>query len=98
MSPMIVEDLKNAVRAALCGIDVENREMAFEHPAELSHGDYSTNIALILAKTQKQNPREVAEKIVTALQGKEPKYVERVEIAGPGFIIFSLSRGFFADT
>ncbi len=52
------------------------------------HGDFSTNIALVLAKANKLKPRELAEKIVAALPPSP--LIEKVEIAGPGFINFFL--------
>lgn len=52
------------------------------------HGDYASNIALILAKPLQQKPRELAETLVKALPASE--YIDRVEIAGPGFINFFL--------
>lgn len=66
-----------------------------EHPADLSYGDYAANVALLLAKEAKMNPRDLAEKIRAALP-QIPR-VERTEVAGAGFINFFLSKEFFAD-
>ncbi len=95
---MILDSLENAICRALKTIGVENNDVHFEHPADLSHGDFSTNIALASSKLAKQKPREIAEKLVAELQKDLPKGVERIEIAGPGFINFHLSKEFFADT
>lgn len=54
-----------------------------------SHGDFASNIALMLAKPTKMNPREVAAIIVAALPADS--IVEKVDIAGPGFINFTLT-------
>jgi arginyl-tRNA synthetase len=54
-----------------------------------SHGDFATNIALILAKPAQKKPREIAESIVASLP--ESAYISKVEVAGPGFINFFLS-------
>ncbi len=70
-------------------------QVAVEHPGDLSHGDYATNVAMVLAKAAGQNPRQLAEDIVAKLEG-QIEYVDRVDIAGPGFINFHLSRDFFA--
>lgn len=67
-----------------------------EHPAILSHGDYATNVALHAAKLLGKNPRDVAEMLVQELEGKIAE-VERLEIAGPGFINFHLTRDFFKE-
>lgn len=56
-----------------------------------AHGDLATNLALVLAKSLNQKPRAVAEALVKALQLPQG-LVERVEIAGPGFINFFLKR------
>ena len=66
-----------------------------EHPEEFSHGDYSCNIAMVLAKQASQNPRELAEKIVAEILKNKPKEISKVEVAGPGFINFYLSPDFF---
>ena len=55
-----------------------------------SHGDFATNIALMLAKPAGLNPRELAQAIVAALPADE--HVHKVEIAGPGFINFFLHQ------
>ena len=68
-------------------------EVVLEHPTELEHGDYSTNVALVLGKQEGRNPREVAQEIVEAISDNED--IEKVEVAGPGFINFYLSRTFF---
>lgn len=57
---------------------------------DASHGDYACNIALILAKPARTNPRQLAEHIAAALP--DDRHVEQVEIAGPGFINFFLKN------
>jgi arginyl-tRNA synthetase len=56
-----------------------------------SHGDLATNIALLLAKPLGKNPRDLAQMIVDAMANKS--LLEKVEIAGPGFINFTLKQG-----
>lgn len=55
------------------------------------HGDFASNIAMVLAKAAKKNPRELATRIVALLPASA--YVEKTEIAGPGFINFFLKPG-----
>ncbi|HYK82954.1 MAG TPA: arginine--tRNA ligase [Gemmatimonadales bacterium] len=57
----------------------------YETPRDPAHGDRATNLALLLAKVLGQPPRVVAERLVQALE-LPPGYVQKVEIAGPGFI------------
>ncbi len=65
-----------------------------EHPGDMSHGEYACNVAMVAAKAAGIAPRALAEKIVVALEG-QIEYVDRIEIAGPGFINFYLARDFF---
>ena len=60
-----------------------------EVPKEKGHGDFATNVALVCAKKLKSAPRKVAETLLEGLAALD--FVERVEIAGPGFINFFLA-------
>ena len=65
------------------------RQVAVERSRDAAHGDFASNIALTLAKPAGRSPRELAGHIVDALPDSE--LIERVEIAGPGFINFFVS-------
>lgn len=65
-------------------------EMEIEEPRHAAHGDFSTNFAMVSAGVQKMAPRRIAACLVTAI-GSVP-LVDRVEIAGPGFINFFLTK------
>ena len=78
------EEIKKEIQKVLASLHIESGEISLEHPTEIFHGDYSTNIALALAKELKQIPRELAEKIVKELQKKLPPEIEKIEIAGAG--------------
>lgn len=67
--------------------------ITIERPREEAHGDWASNIALVLAKPARRPPREVAETIIANLG--QPDYLAGVEIAGPGFINFRLSEDWF---
>ncbi|ACL06175.1 Arginyl-tRNA synthetase [Desulfatibacillum aliphaticivorans] len=60
-----------------------------EEPKQEAHGDFSTNIAMVMAKVQKMAPRKIAEAIVDNLEDPE-NFLVKTEIAGPGFINFYL--------
>src|SRR5919112_813578 len=77
--------LREAVRKAY-GIELNGVHV--ERPNEAAHGDFATNVALANARVFKRNPREVAQNIVGSL---DAPFVERAEVAGPGFINFRLS-------
>ncbi len=82
--------LTTTIRNALdkSGI-VTDKTIQLEKPAEEKFGDFSTNIALVLAKECRTNPRELAKKISDDLSF-EPETVNKTSIAGPGFINFYL--------
>src|SRR6185369_9577733 len=93
--------IKTGIQSALKSLSLSAPEgisgITLEHPADVSHGDYATNVALALAKAARANPRELAAKIAAAAQKEMIEYVERVEVAGPGFINFYLTKRFFSD-
>jgi arginyl-tRNA synthetase len=70
-------------------IDFEEKDLLIEQPDDLQRGDYTTNIAMQLASKLKQNPRELAQKIIDNIN--EIEEIEKIEMAGPGFINFYLS-------
>lgn len=69
--------------------DIEAPDLELERPKNADHGDFATNMALQLARRIGRKPREVAEAIVAALGTSEE--IARSEIAGPGFINFTLA-------
>ncbi len=77
-------------------LDFDIPEIKIEHPGEKAHGDYATNIALVIGKRLKQNPIEIAEKLKYKIEDAKCKIIEKVEIARPGFINFFLSPCFLA--
>ena len=85
--------------AAREGLDLEIRadQVHLERPANREHGDWSTNIAMVSAKKAGTNPRALATLLVAELEAHSPDHVTSVEIAGPGFINFSLDDGWLHD-
>jgi len=91
--------IKNLIKDALLNLNIEVSNIVLEHPADLSMGDYSTNVAMAAAKSMQTNPKELAQKIVAGiLRLNLDKNIMRVEVAGAGFINFHLSRKFFAES
>ena len=62
-------------------------DIVFSVPKQESHGDYSTNAAMLLTKILKKNPRDIAAEIIENLND-ESNYLDKIEIAGPGFVNF----------
>jgi arginyl-tRNA synthetase len=87
----IFETYRNHVLAAAEAVlpGLKTDAVTLEPPRDPSHGDLSTNAAMVLAGQAKQKPRDIAEKIAEKLRAVEA--VESVEIAGPGFINIRLS-------
>jgi arginyl-tRNA synthetase len=63
---------------------VPSTDVAWEVPRDPSHGDYATNVAMLLGKAHRRAPRQVAETILAHLPGVAE--IERAEVAGPGFL------------
>lgn len=70
--------------------DLATPDYVIERTKSREHGDYATNIALLLAKSAGMKPRELAEALVANFG--ETQHVSRIEIAGPGFINFKISQ------
>jgi arginyl-tRNA synthetase len=92
------EQLQDVVRTAVAAV-VDRGELPVDVPAEVvverpknpEHGDYATNVALRLAKPAGRPPREVAELLAAELRVQSG--VERVDVAGPGFLNITLAQG-----
>jgi arginyl-tRNA synthetase len=102
----IKEIIIGAIKTALWELKIEESKISkigLEHPEDISHGDYSSNVAMVLSKIVAQNPRELAGKIVaeldSRLRGNDRGFemISKVEVAGPGFINFYLSNYFFKN-
>ena len=74
----------------------EDIEPLLERPRETTHGDWATNLAMVLAKPLKSKPRDIAEKLRTAMS-LERAGVSKVDIAGPGFMNFFIDAGRIAS-
>ena len=71
-------------------------DLTFSVPGQSNHGDYATNAAMILSKKLKRNPKEIANEIITNLD-YDNKIIEKVEIAGPGFINFYFTAAYYSQ-
>ncbi len=84
------DTLRAALARAAANLGASGADVLLERPKDPAHGDVATNLALVLAKTLKAKPRDVAGQLVAALE-LPPGFVRKVEIAGPGFINFFLA-------
>ena len=86
----LVEQGLSALRnAGTLPADLASPDFAIERPKERTHGDFSTNAAMLLAKAARTNPRALAQQLLDALPASDA--IAKVEIAGPGFINFHLA-------
>ena len=96
---MITEVLSAALMDSLreSKIEVAVNEIQMERPSLRDHGDWSSNISLVISKEAGRNPRELANELVEAIERFSNPLIERMEVAGPGFINFYLSPRWLHD-
>ncbi len=90
------EVIKTAISDTLQTLGLPNVDFTVGHPSELAHGDYSCNVAMVVAKEAREAPKDIAELICSAITN-QIEYVDKIEIAGPGFLNFYLARDFFTQ-
>lgn len=83
-----------AINEALVSLGIPAADLVLEHPVDLSHGDYASSVALAVAKQVGKSPKELAQQLQESLSG-QIEYVEKIDVAGPGFLNFYLHRDFY---
>ena len=86
------KELEEKLSSILKRWDVDGSKVFVEETSNLSKGDLTTNIAMQISRELSSNPRDIAQDIVSELGDIEN--VEKIEIAGPGFINFYLSESY----
>lgn len=92
-----IKEIEITILETLKELGVKRPSVDLEHPTDLENGDYSTNVAFVYGKKIGISPLEVAREIVASFNKKEIDGLDRVEIAGFGFINFYLNPNFFAN-
>ncbi|MFZ2150066.1 MAG: arginine--tRNA ligase [Minisyncoccia bacterium] len=93
------QKIKNLIKDALKNLNIEVSEITLSHPEDLKNGDYSTNVALAIAKNIGEKPKHLADKIVKELSRlNTDDAIEKLEVAGAGFINFHMARKFFSSS
>lgn len=89
--------IKEIIKHALAelGISYDENKIVVEVPKNRENGDFACNIAMQLAKELKDNPRNIAEKLVSKIKGNNK--MQKLEIAGPGFINFFLNDSYILE-
>lgn len=95
---MIQQVLRTALGSAAAaeGLDVPE-EIGLEQPGNRDHGDWSSNLALATAKQAGTNPRALATTLAERLEDMVVDHVEKIEVAGPGFINFHLDQSWLHE-
>lgn len=99
ISAQAKEQIKSIIKeAALAAFqpEAELNEFLVEVPSDRKHGDLAVNAAMVWAKALRKAPRDIAAGIVQNVK-LEGSYIDRLEIAGPGFINIFLSDKYYAD-
>lgn len=86
---LIEQGLDALRRQGTLPADLASPDFVVERPKDRGHGDFSTNLAMLLAKPARSNPRALAQALIDALPGSD--LLAGVEIAGPGFVNFRLA-------
>lgn len=95
----IFDTFSKALKAIVCGLEKDGKlqkgldlkNVTVEPPRDVSHGDVSTNIAMVLTRQARMKPRDIAE--IVAVKLRDVTGVEKVDVAGPGFINITLQHG-----
>ncbi len=91
--------LQKIIRQALLKLGLSEEQIPnikIETPKDPTHGDAATNVAMVLPKILKKNPRAIAEELIEQVESN-PKKIKAVEIAGPGFINFRFAEDYLYD-
>ncbi len=88
----MIKRLQQLTLEALHGLELKDTKVEVTPSDDSHHGDYATNIAFLLARSLGKSPHEVATEIVRNLQKDLPSWLEKVEVAGAGFINFTLPK------
>lgn len=89
------ERIAQAIRAAAETMGADDAAFRMERPKDPTHGDWASNVALALASRLRRPPRQIAQELAERLGALDG--VERVEVAGPGFLNFRLGAGEVGD-
>jgi arginyl-tRNA synthetase len=95
---VVKKTIEELVEKAYESMGASAPDFTVEHPTDMNFGDYSTNAALVGAKVLGKNPKDLADELIKYFKDNKPADIERVDIAGPGFINFYLAKEFFVKS
>ena len=91
---MVKDELKQQLLEVLKDFGIDHIDPVIEPPTDSKHGDYATNIALVVAKQAGQNPLMVGASIKAKLDERDIPYISNIEVVPPGFINFRISESY----
>jgi arginyl-tRNA synthetase len=87
----VSDTLRAELSRVAARLGADGLEFVLERPRDAGHGDLATNLAMVLARRERANPRKTAERVLEELK-LPPNLISKTEIAGPGFINFWLAE------
>lgn len=96
MQNKLKQEIKDAVLKANLAAEEQIPDVILEVPKEKSHGDYSTNMAMQLARVAKKAPRQIAEALIENFDSTKAS-IKKIEMAGPGFINFHMDNSYLTN-
>ena len=93
----ILEKIENYLNDEDEFVNLDFSKLSLSISKNVTHGDFSTNFALIIASKLKINPNELANKMASTLSKRKDKFFNKIEAAKPGFINFTISREVYQD-
>lgn len=94
---MLSQNIQLVIKDALRNVSCPQIDAFVQVPTFQNHGDYTTNVSLILAKQMKKKPMDLATEITQEIQKNLPDFLEKVECIHPGFINFFVSKKYLFD-
>ena len=92
VSGSVLAELEAPLAEAVSGVGGDGAAVRLERPADASHGDYATGVAMALAKPLRSAPRDIAGQIVERL---DSPWIDSAEIAGPGFVNLRVAAAWY---
>ncbi|TCJ05248.1 arginine--tRNA ligase [Cytobacillus praedii] len=96
MQSKLKQEIKDAVLKANLAVEEQIPDVILEVPKDKSHGDYSTNMAMQLARVAKKAPRQIAEALIENFDSSKAS-IKKIEMAGPGFINFHMDNSYLTN-
>jgi len=95
----IAERIRGEIVSALRSLDIDEDPdlIQIERPARPEHGDFSTNICLVLSKRLEMNPRQLASELSAEINKIKFRDLDKAEVAGPGFVNFYLHNSYLHE-